>query len=90
MTEQEKRLHRCCFTGHRPQSLPFGYDEQDPQCIRMRFLIWNEADENMCYIRIDPTAGFFHKDGTGYKIDFTEKTVKTFPFTFDTVLTEES
>ena len=50
----------------------------------------NEADENMCYIRIDPTAGFFHKDGTGYKIDFTEKTVKTFPFTFDTVLTEES
>ena len=31
----------CCFTGHRPQSLPFGYDEQDPQCIRMRFLIWN-------------------------------------------------
>ena len=21
MTEQEKRLHRCCFTGHRPQKL---------------------------------------------------------------------
>ena len=31
----------CCFTGHRPNSLPFGYDEQNPQCIRMRFLIWN-------------------------------------------------
>ena len=31
----------CCFTGHRPKSLPFGYDEQNPQCIRMRFLIWN-------------------------------------------------
>lgn len=48
----------------------------------------NESDENMCYIRIDPTAGFFHKDGIGYKIDFTKKTVKAFPFTFDTVLIE--
>ena len=49
----------------------------------------NEADENMCYIRIDPTAGFFHQDGTGYQINFTEKTVRAFPFTFDTLLTEE-
>lgn len=43
----------------------------------------------MCYIRIDPTAGFFHQDGTGYQINFTEKTVRAFPFTFDTLLTEE-
>ena len=21
MTEQEKRLHRCCFSGHRPEKL---------------------------------------------------------------------
>ncbi|WP_316610912.1 pyridoxamine 5'-phosphate oxidase family protein [uncultured Ruminococcus sp.] len=49
----------------------------------------NEADKNMCYIRIDPTAGFFHQDGTGYQINFTEKTVRAFPFTFDTLLTEE-
>ena len=38
----------------------------------------NEADENMRYVRIDPTAGFFHKDGIGYKIDFTKKAVKHF------------
>lgn len=50
----------------------------------------NEADENMCYIKINPTVGFFHKDGIGYKIDFTEKTVKAFPFAFDTVLMGES
>ena len=31
----------CCFTGHRPQALPFGFDEQDRRCIRMRFLLWN-------------------------------------------------
>lgn len=31
----------CCFTGHRPKSLPFGSDEQNPQCIRLRFLIWD-------------------------------------------------
>jgi len=43
----------------------------------------------MCYIRIDPTAGFFHQDGKSYQINFTEKTVRAFPFTFDTLLTEE-
>ena len=26
----------CCFTGHRPLSLPYGYNEQDPQCIKLR------------------------------------------------------
>lgn len=31
----------CCFTGHRPQSLPYGYNEQDPQCIKLRMVIWN-------------------------------------------------
>ena len=45
----------------------------------------NEADENMCYIRIKPATGFFHKNGTGYKVNFTKKTVNTFPFTFDTL-----
>ena len=27
MTEQEMRLHRCCFTGHRPEKL-FLVDEE--------------------------------------------------------------
>lgn len=26
----------CCFTGHRPLSLSYGYNEQDPQCIKLR------------------------------------------------------
>lgn len=49
----------------------------------------NEEDENMCFLRIRPTTGFFHKDGTGYKVDFNNKTVVTFPFSFTTVLAEE-
>ena len=27
MTEQEKRIHRCCFTGHRPEKLCLGEGE---------------------------------------------------------------
>ncbi|MBQ8575470.1 MAG: pyridoxamine 5'-phosphate oxidase family protein [Clostridia bacterium] len=49
----------------------------------------NEKEETMCYVRIEPKAGFFHKDGTGYKIDFENKSVKTFPFDFTVRLTEE-
>lgn len=26
----------CCFTGHRPQKLPWGYDELDPRCIEFK------------------------------------------------------
>lgn len=49
----------------------------------------NENDKEMCYLKIKPSTGFFHKDGTAYKINFTEKTVIDFPFLFDTVLTED-
>ncbi len=40
----------------------------------------NENDENMCYVKIEPECGFFHHDGTGYRVDFVQKTVETFPF----------
>lgn len=26
----------CCFTGHRPQSLPWRFNEQDERCIKMK------------------------------------------------------
>lgn len=26
----------CCFTGHRPDKLPWGDDERDPRCIRIK------------------------------------------------------
>jgi uncharacterized phage-like protein YoqJ len=26
----------CCFTGHRPQSLPSGFNEGSPQCIALK------------------------------------------------------
>ena len=26
----------CCFTGHRPDKLPWGTDERDPRCIRVK------------------------------------------------------
>jgi hypothetical protein len=61
--------------------------------IAEAFKIWyfrhnDEADEAMCYLRIEPENGFFHADGTGYKMNFTGKTAETFPFTFNTTLTQ--
>lgn len=26
----------CCFTGHRPQSLPFRYNEKDIRCVNLK------------------------------------------------------
>lgn len=49
----------------------------------------NEEDSNMCYVKIKPTSGFFYKDGIGYKMNFTEKSVETFPFSGDIGLVDE-
>ena len=30
------REQTCCFTGHRPAKLPWGYDETDPRCQSLK------------------------------------------------------
>ncbi len=32
----EDREHSCCFTGHRPQKLPWAMNENDPRCLRLK------------------------------------------------------
>lgn len=49
----------------------------------------NEKDEAMCYVKIDLESGFFYKDGTGYKVDYVNRTAEAFPFVFDIVLPED-
>lgn len=34
----------CCFTGHRPQKLPWGYDEDWPDCIRLKVRLGCEIE----------------------------------------------
>jgi uncharacterized phage-like protein YoqJ len=34
----------CCFTGHRPQKLSFGYDEENPTCILLKEHLRNEIE----------------------------------------------
>lgn len=30
------RQDTCCFTGHRPAKLPWGYNESDPRCVKLK------------------------------------------------------
>ena len=32
----DERLQTCCFSGHRPDKLPWGSDESDPRCLRLK------------------------------------------------------
>lgn len=34
----------CCFTGHRPNKLPWGTDESDPGCIALKDAIRREIE----------------------------------------------
>lgn len=37
--------HTCAFTGHRPEKLPWGYNEEDPRCLELKKRLWNAVQE---------------------------------------------
>ena len=39
-----EREHTCCFTGHRPDKLPWGTDERDPRCAALKRSIARELE----------------------------------------------
>jgi len=38
------QAHTCCFTGHRPDKLPWGADESDPRCIALKASMEREIE----------------------------------------------
>lgn len=40
-----KRETTCCFTGHRPNKLPWGTDEHDPRCVDLKSRIAEAVEE---------------------------------------------
>ena len=34
----------CCFTGHRPDKLPWGFDERDPNCLALKNSMTREIE----------------------------------------------
>ena len=35
----------CCFTGHRPNKLPWGGDEEDQRCLTLKKAIADAVEE---------------------------------------------
>ena len=40
-------------------------------------------DDTLTIIRVDLTTGFFYKDGLGYDVNFTKRTLETYEMQFD-------
>ena len=40
--------HTCCFTGHRPEKLPWGLDERDPRCAALKQSLLREIEGLYC------------------------------------------
>lgn len=38
------RERTCCFTGHRPDKLPWGSDERDPRCLALKHSMEREIE----------------------------------------------
>ena len=37
----------CCFTGHRSQKLPWGFNEQDERCLKMKEELYLEIEKSI-------------------------------------------
>ena len=48
-----KQEHICCVIGHQPANLPFGSNESDERCIRLKKEL-REAIENQIQDGFDP------------------------------------
>lgn len=44
---QDMSKHVCCFTGHRPNKLPWGYNESDSRCISMKEKLYREIEKSI-------------------------------------------
>ena len=40
-----RQQQTCCFTGHRPSKLPWGVEEEDPRCIRLKQRLAEEVEQ---------------------------------------------
>ena len=40
-----ERNTTCCFTGHRPDKLPWGSDEPDPRCVALKKRIYEALEQ---------------------------------------------
>lgn len=40
-----KREQTCCFTGHRPEKLPWGFNEEDPRCDVLKGRLRRAAEQ---------------------------------------------
>ncbi len=38
------RKESCCFTGHRPEKLPWGSRESDPRCLKLKAQLQNAVE----------------------------------------------
>ena len=54
-------MKTCAFTGHRPQNLPFGFNEEDDRCIdlkkTLREQIINLIENEGCILRRSAATG---------------------------------
>ncbi len=39
-----EQVRTCCFTGHRPDKLPWGMDETDPRCVALKASMLRELE----------------------------------------------
>jgi uncharacterized phage-like protein YoqJ len=37
----------CCFTGHRPFKLPWGFEEDHPDCVRLKLMLSMEIESRI-------------------------------------------
>jgi len=48
MYPETEKKHTCCFTGHRPEKLPWGRDEGHPDCLSLKNRMGEALEQLYC------------------------------------------
>ena len=44
---------KICFTGHRPQNLPFGYNEKTKECIELKNILYRLIEKSIIELNVN-------------------------------------
>ena len=58
----------CCFTGHRPDKLPWGEDESDPRCLRLKRAIAQAVRQAADFYKVPPERVLVVSDDTALPV----------------------
>ncbi len=73
----------CCFTGHRPEKLPWGTNETSPDCVKLKKLLYHQAEQLVTHFGVTHFISGMARGIDTYGAEIVLQLKKTYPVTLE-------